>query len=258
VFGRWALRLAAGLAIAGVLAALGILFALGIGRGRPHTAGQAAGATAVEALAATASPTPAASLTPAQQECLRRAGLLDQYLYVRTDKARQAILTGVRYCVDTLSGIPLESDPAFRAARRPVVTPRPLRPENYGSPLGAGRLDSPGNPARPGQDAVLNMWHELTSSGAVRVTVTAGVSGADPLQGLILVLDYPAGKPVAAGARYPTPTRHGAVKIVDAVRETLKLQADDGTIFYFDVASRQYVAGFPATGATPAATPAGP
>jgi hypothetical protein len=41
------------------------------------------------------------------------------------------------------------------------------------------------------------------------------------------------------------------VHIVDAVGETLKLQAKDGTIFYFDVAARQYVAGFPAATPTP-------
>jgi hypothetical protein len=40
---------------------------------------------------------------------------------------------------------------------------------------------------------------------------------------------------------YPTPSKAGVVHVTDAVGERLTLEAADGTRFYFDVATRQWV-----------------
>jgi hypothetical protein len=40
---------------------------------------------------------------------------------------------------------------------------------------------------------------------------------------------------------YNTPTQAGAVQVIDAVGERLTLKAKDGTLFYFDVPSRQWL-----------------
>jgi hypothetical protein len=56
--------------------------------------------------------------------------------------------------------------------------------------------------------------------------------------------------PIGAVHSYNTPTKHGAVRIVDAASEVLELEAEDGTTFYFDVASRSFV-----DGGTPVTTP---
>jgi hypothetical protein len=40
---------------------------------------------------------------------------------------------------------------------------------------------------------------------------------------------------------YTTPANAGLVKVKDAVGERLTLDAPDGTRFYFDVATRQWV-----------------
>ncbi len=42
-------------------------------------------------------------------------------------------------------------------------------------------------------------------------------------------------------ATYDPPLARGVVRVVDAIGERLTLQADDGTRFYFDVATRQWV-----------------
>ncbi len=41
---------------------------------------------------------------------------------------------------------------------------------------------------------------------------------------------------------YKTPTKAGVVQVVDATGMRLKLVADDGQMFYFDIASRKFVA----------------
>lgn len=78
-----------------------------------------------------------------------------------------------------------------------------------------------------------------------RISMYAGGDGymGNPLQGiLIMLIASPDGlTPLARGERYNTPTLNGPVQITDAVGERLTLQADDGTTFYFDVATRQWV-----------------
>ena len=66
----------------------------------------------------------------------------------------------------------------------------------------------------------------------------AGVTGSDPSQGAVMVTPVAAGQ---RGGRYLTPTKHGAVRVVDAVGEVLELEAEDGTTFYFDVPSRKFL-----------------
>ena len=40
---------------------------------------------------------------------------------------------------------------------------------------------------------------------------------------------------------YRTPRRVGPIRVTDAVGERLTLHADEGTLFYFDVPTRQWV-----------------
>ena len=68
----------------------------------------------------------------------------------------------------------------------------------------------------------------------------------DQSQGAVIVLRDAPGQSI-----FPTPGKDGPVTVVDAVCETLKLQAQDGTLFYFDVASRKFVSSLPATATPP-------
>jgi hypothetical protein len=88
-----------------------------------------------------------------------------------------------------------------------------------------------------------NNWDEPLTD--YRLQVYAGVQGSsgDPRQGEIIVfrctlnfLEF-----IGPFDHYPTPLKAGPVTITDAVSERLTLQADDGTRFYFDVATRQWV-----------------
>jgi hypothetical protein len=68
------------------------------------------------------------------------------------------------------------------------------------------------------------------------VNVYAGALPDDPDQGVIVILmrNAPEGN-------LPTPTKHGAVRVVSEQDNRLKLVSTDGTIYYFDIPSLSYV-----------------
>ncbi len=88
----------------------------------------------------------------------------------------------------------------------------------------------------------LNKW--VATLADRRVIVFAGGEGSDGdrTQGVLIVMSETlAGDTMGRGESYTTPTKAGPVTITDAVGERLTLQADDGTRFTFDVATRQWV-----------------
>src|SRR5581483_5408871 len=154
------------------------------------------------------------------------------------------------------------------ALLHPKATPYVCNPQSFlrGRPLGAGEIFDDGVPfPMPYSFASEWIWNDQGNAAVVYAGVRREGQGLeDYSQGVVMVQDYqdyPCRGDhqgiLVRSTDYLTPSRHGEIKIVDAVSETLKLQAEDGTLFYFDVASRQYVTGFPANGATPAASQAG-
>jgi hypothetical protein len=95
---------------------------------------------------------------------------------------------------------------------------------------------------------IINSWHKETSdkrimvfAGALRDDTSGGP--ASTVQGVVEIMVETADYHVLPdeGGMYPTPIRAGAVRIVDANGMQLTLVAQDGTGFFFDVASRKYV-----------------
>jgi hypothetical protein len=87
-----------------------------------------------------------------------------------------------------------------------------------------------------------NLWVERLPDR--NIGVFAGGDGyiGDPTQGLlVIIIKSPDRVPIGPVETYRTPTKAGPVTITDAVGERLTLQAEDGTTFYFDVATRQWV-----------------
>ena len=99
----------------------------------------------------------------------------------------------------------------------------------------------------------LNQWVERENQQGNSVLVCAGSKSPreDPQQGIIgILVQVPNSGTIVSGPNlYLTPLRAGAVQVIDAVGERLTLRADDGTLFYFDVLTRQWVT--PTPGPTP-------
>lgn len=81
----------------------------------------------------------------------------------------------------------------------------------------------------------LNGWGGVING--LPVGVWAGAVVGDPEQGLLyLMLNYTYEEP------FPTENKHGALRITAEQNNRLSIVATDGTIFYFDVPARRYVA----------------
>jgi hypothetical protein len=73
-----------------------------------------------------------------------------------------------------------------------------------------------------------------------RFTLFAGSQQSDPNQGVIgLVTSLPNGKKFE---QFVTPSKHGAIRVVNEQYNRFNLAATDGTLFYFDLPTRQFVA----------------
>lgn len=151
------------------------------------------------------------------------------------------------------------------SARLTVVRPGPKNsppptPPPYIAPayiphraLGNGTVLEEGNSMFPGHYLIENQWWETVGDQWIRVY--AGAQRGDglndlpkPWQGILFVspatLD---GTFLPGGGMYKTPKKVGSVKIVDGQGERLVLKAEDGTLFYFDVPTRQFVSGLTTT-----------
>jgi len=95
---------------------------------------------------------------------------------------------------------------------------------------------------------IINSWHKeingkriMVFSGALRDDTSGGP--ASTVQGIVEIMVQTADYKVLPeeGGMYPTPTHAGPVRIVDANGMQLTLVAQDGTGFFFNVASRKFV-----------------
>jgi hypothetical protein len=81
---------------------------------------------------------------------------------------------------------------------------------------------------------VLNAWGGILNGKPV--SVFAGASSTDPNQGEIFILIYN-----GIAERFPTPTKHGGVRVVSEQDNRLTLVSTDGTTYYFDIPAMSYV-----------------
>jgi hypothetical protein len=80
----------------------------------------------------------------------------------------------------------------------------------------------------------LNGWSGIWDGKAI--AIYAGATSDDPDQGVIAVAinSAPFGK-------FPTPTKHGGVRVVSEQDNRLTLVSTDGTTYYFDIPAMSYV-----------------
>jgi hypothetical protein len=89
----------------------------------------------------------------------------------------------------------------------------------------------------------------------VVIEVAAGWSREDETQGLLAIRERNTQTGEGQGLEiFLSPTNSGALEVVDAAGQVLTLAAEDGTIFYFDVQSRQWVSA-PTASPSPAISP---
>lgn len=98
---------------------------------------------------------------------------------------------------------------------------------------------------------IKNQWY--SEQNGKQIIVFAGAQRSDPLQGeksldkpwpglLIVAVNELGGKFLSdEGGKYWTPTKVGPVRIVEAEGMNLTLAAEDGTVFVFDVSTRQFI-----------------
>lgn len=134
----------------------------------------------------------------------------------------------------------LSSTPVPGATKSmPTMDPRttPYYPD-IGRAAGAGRLIEGGLSPFCGTCFVLeNVWYETVAGKMIAVYAGAlpdnpGASSRPASQGMVMIIGE---------AGYPTTTRVGPVRIIDAQGERLILKAEDGTTLYFDVPGRRFV-----------------
>ncbi|MEZ4678846.1 MAG: hypothetical protein R2932_31975 [Caldilineaceae bacterium] len=177
---------------------------------------------------------------------------------------------GARFLTEVAPGPPV-LDPNYPTGTPlppPVYMPEPTAfslPE--GTPAGVGFIvfDMPSFKIVPSMEQWQNTWVKNFDRNRQQLAVWAGAEGRADLklssQGLIAMMTFEiVTEPVYKGFtfssgldQYRTPTQSGAVRIVDAVGETLILQSAGGEIYYFDLPSRQFVPAIP--GGTPTPLP---
>ena len=86
-----------------------------------------------------------------------------------------------------------------------------------------------------------NQWH--AEVGGLRIRAYAGIkSPTDGLdRGVVVIRIFDSNRIVTEIESYETPQRRGVVEVIDAVGQRLTLRAEDGTLFYFDIPTRQWV-----------------
>ncbi len=132
----------------------------------------------------------------------------------------------------------------------PGPTPIPITPTPAliaRQPSGSGFIVTDFTSPFPAMSHVItSMWYEEISNQ--RIVVYAGALRDNPgvtivaTQGVVIVQFETLGHaPLPGGGTFPTPSQVGAVTIVTARDARLVLQSINGTLFYFDVPTRQFV-----------------
>ncbi|MEM8530939.1 MAG: hypothetical protein AAGF95_08860 [Chloroflexota bacterium] len=84
---------------------------------------------------------------------------------------------------------------------------------------------------------IRNVWQDEVDG--IWWQIYAGAIAAEPDKGVVVVVKMEAdGTPIQ---RYETPEQVGAVRIIAEQSEQLTLEAEDGTLFVFDIPSREFV-----------------
>ncbi len=136
----------------------------------------------------------------------------------------------------------------------PEIIPTAFPPMDHWhpTPAGAGFIVELPLPFNKGQYHIFSQWVEDRNGARQRIFVyTGGIAaadGGDTNQGVVVVQvwqisvkDNLASTNLVVQTELLTPLQVGAVKIKDAQGERLVLQSANGTTFYFDVPSRQFV-----------------
>jgi hypothetical protein len=134
------------------------------------------------------------------------------------------------------------------------------------TPVGAGFIVELPLPFNKGQYHIFSQWVEDRNGAQQRIFVYTGeiaaADGGATNQGVVIVQvwqisvkDNLARTNLVGQTKLLTPLQVGAVKIKDAQGERLVLQSTNGTTFYFDVPSRQFV---PSLAWTPTPGPISP
>ncbi len=136
-----------------------------------------------------------------------------------------------------------------------IVAPTAVVPR---TPAGAGTiLDNGASPLGSLYD-IENSWVFETQDRIYSVYAGARREEGHPqpksaMQGVVFVQVYtPSGDYLPGGGMFDVPVKNGgSVKIVGAQGQRLILKTDNGTTFYFDVPTRQFVSGLASATVTP-------
>jgi hypothetical protein len=125
----------------------------------------------------------------------------------------------------TQQAISRATDQASTPRPTGIVIYLPTGTMDYGFYLDAGKLLG---------IKALNGWFGLWDGKSI--AIYAGATSDDPDQGVIAV-----GINSAPFGNFPTPTKHGGVRVVGEHDNRLTLVSTDGTTYYFDIPSFSYV-----------------
>lgn len=210
----------------GALTLLGLLFAASvIFTPREIAAGQAP------------VPTPPAATSNVDQYFIQ--GLRQALSSDRLDASdRQSLQKKLAYSerLAAQRGAPSAARGPKGALLAPVPMPQPLQQD---STLPVERI-------LPGSEGMLHTWEASVTNrweGLYRdlpTQVFAGATPADPAQGLLIVIQYPAetGQPVRRA--YLAPSRAGALTILERQGDLLRCAAADGSTLLFNLETRAF------------------
>ena len=148
----------------------------------------------------------------------------------------------------TLTDLQKKLSPSVTFVATPLSSFLPLAES---TPAGSGLLFARGiiPPFYVHDFMFTNVWYTAAETGTLRTYVYGGFipepGGAVSQQGIVVVQVL---KMVSRGdfrpvyyQQFPTQTQSGSVRITGAEGDRLILQSANGTTFYFDVSSREYV-----------------
>lgn len=139
---------------------------------------------------------------------------------------------------------PPDADPLH--AITPVIhlTPLPTFPRIQRT-VGGGILDDTNSMPGPPDDMVgpANCWNKQVDG--TRIHVCAGLLrnySRTPAPGAVLVEVWPTNQPQPDPVEvYEAPPQAGRIRIIDVIGDQLTLQNNNGNLFYFDLAARQWM-----------------
>ncbi|MBN1149045.1 MAG: hypothetical protein JXA78_17435 [Anaerolineales bacterium] len=197
-------------------------------------------------------PPPLSTPNPAKKDC--EGEIIDIFrnqltLIPTEDVAQRKMVEGKVQAWETMIAI-------CETVTPPTVNPNetPQFPLWTPHPIETGIFEGqPGTYYRPSEAKIENHWKGIVNGEPIIVMAGAWIS--DPDQGFITVIDrYMSGRNY-----FPSPTKSGALRIVDAQGSRLVIQQanNDRTVLFFDVPALSYVGSLEATvvSVTPTAIP---